>query len=120
MKHNRVLVIEAHPDVRHALRVLLQRKQPAGCEVVGELITADQVIDEAARLRPDVIMLEWSLIAPHAGTLAQLRAHFPGTAIIAMSATAEARQAALTAGADAFVNKGEPADGVIRALAALA
>ncbi len=116
---SRVLVIEAHPDVRDALRVLLQRQHTAPLEVVGILDTLDSLPDIIARLRPDLLLLDWELAASQKATLATIRARFPGVHILALSVKPEMRQTALRAGADAFVSKGEPADGLLQALVAL-
>ena len=51
--------------------------------------------------------------------LATIRARFPGVNILALSIKPEMRQTALKAGADAFVSKSEPAEGLLQALAAL-
>ena len=115
----RVLVIEAHPDVRDALRVLLQRQHAAPLEVVGILDTLDCLPDMIARLRPDVLLMDWELAAAQKATLATIRARFPGVNILALSVKPEMRQTALRAGADAFVSKGEPAEGLLQALVAL-
>ena len=116
---SRVLVIEAHPDVRDALRVLLQRQHTAPLEVVGILDTLDSLPDIIARLRPDLLLLDWELAASQKATLAAIRARFPGVNILALSVKPEMRQTALSTGADAFVSKGEPADDLLQALVAL-
>jgi DNA-binding NarL/FixJ family response regulator len=116
----RILVIEAHPDVRDALRVLLQRQHAAPLDVVGILDTLDSLPDIVARLRPDLLLMDWELAAAQEATLAAIRARFAGVNIVALSIKPEMRQTALRAGADAFVSKGEPAEGLLQALAALA
>ncbi|MEW6578234.1 MAG: response regulator transcription factor [Chloroflexota bacterium] len=116
---SRVLVIEAHPEVRDALRVLLQRQHTAPLEVVGMLDTLDSLPDMIARLRPDLLLMDWELAASQKATLATIRARFPGVNIVALSVKPEMRQTALSTGADAFVSKGEPAEGLLQALVAL-
>jgi len=116
---SRVLVIEAHPDVRDALRVLLQRQHAAPLEVVGILDTLDCLPDMIARLRPTLLLMDWELAASQKATLATIRARFPGVNILALSVKPEMRQTALKAGADAFVSKGGPADDLLQALVAL-
>lgn len=116
---SRILVIEAHPEVRDALRVLLQRQHAAPLEVVGILDTLDSLPDIIARLRPDLLLMDWELAVSQRATLATIRARFPGVNIVALSVKPEMRQAALSTGADAFVSKGEPAEGLLQALVAL-
>ena len=75
--------------------------------------------DIIARLRPDLLLMDWELAVSQRATLATIRARFPGVNIVALSVKPEMRQAALSTGADAFVSKGEPAEGLLQALVAL-
>lgn len=116
---SRVLIIEPHPDVRHALRVLLQRQHQAPLEVIGLLETLDSLPDTIARLQPDLVLVDWELAATHRSTIAALRALVPGVSIVALSVQPELRQDALDTGADAFVSKGDCAERLLQALMAL-
>jgi DNA-binding NarL/FixJ family response regulator len=116
---SRILVVEPHPDVRQALRILLQRQHQAPLEVVGLLDSLDSLPDAIARLQPDLVLLDWDLAAVHQTTIAAMRALLPHVTIVALSVQPEMRQQALSTGADAFVSKSEPADGLLRALVAL-
>lgn len=116
---SRILVIEPHPDVRHALRVLLQRQHQAPLEVVGLLESLDSLPDTVARLQPDLVLVDWDLAAMHQPTIAAVRALLPQVLIVALSVQPEMRQQALNTGADAFVSKSESAEGLLQALVAL-
>jgi DNA-binding NarL/FixJ family response regulator len=106
-KTTRILIADDRPQVRSALRLLLMR-QP-GLTVVGEADDTEQALELATGQRPDLVLLDWELPAQGgAATLAELRRVRPGMAVIALSGRPEARRAALAAGADAFVSKGEP------------
>ncbi len=116
---SRVLVIEPHPEVRHALRVLLQRQHQAPLEVVGALESLDSLPDTIDRLQPDLVLLDWELAAAHRAVIGAIRALLPGVAIVALGVRPEMRQQALNTGADAFVSKSDCAERLLQALVAL-
>jgi DNA-binding NarL/FixJ family response regulator len=116
----RVLIADDQPQVRSALRLLL--KQEPGMIVVGEAEDTQQALELADGQRPDLVLLDWELPGPwsagplkNAGQrlLPALRARCPRVTVVALSGRPEARQAALDAGADAFVSKGDPPERVL-------
>ena len=111
----RVLIADDQPQVRSALRLLL--KQEAGTTVVGEASNLKQALEQAAEQRPDLLLLDWEL--PGGGgsaVLVGLRALRPGLKVIALSGRPEARWAALDAGVDAFISKGDPPEQFLAAV----
>ena len=103
----RVLIVDDQPQVRSALRLLLQVK--LGAATVGEAGDLEQALELAGVEQPDLVLLDWELPAQGGGAaLSELRTVCPGLAVIALSSRPEARRDALAAGADAFVSKGEP------------
>jgi DNA-binding NarL/FixJ family response regulator len=119
----RVLIADDQPQVRSALRLLL--KQEPGVTVVGEAEDTQQALELAAGQRPDLVLLDWELPGPWAGQplkntdqclLPALRARCPQVKVVALSGRPEARRAALAAGADAFVSKGDPPERVLAAV----
>ena len=52
----RVLIVDDHEVVREGLRALLNRRE--GMEVVGQAGTVADAIAEAARMEPDVIVMD--------------------------------------------------------------
>jgi DNA-binding response OmpR family regulator len=65
---------------------------------------------------PQVVLLDWELLGLSAAILWERRSLCPSVRLVAMSGLSEARLAALNAGADAFVGKGEPPEGLLAAL----
>jgi DNA-binding NarL/FixJ family response regulator len=111
----RILLADSQPKVRFALRVLLER-QP-GFEVVGEAASTEDLLARTALTCPDLVLLDWSVAgASAAGLLLALRCDCPGLGIIVLSGRPEAREAALAAGADAFVSKGNPPEHLLAAI----
>jgi DNA-binding NarL/FixJ family response regulator len=111
----RILLADAQAKVRFALRVLLER-QP-GFEVVGEVASVEELLARTAALCPDVVLLDWNVAGPvAAGLVLALRCDCPHLGVIVLSGRPEARAAALAAGADAFVSKGNPPEHLMAAI----
>ena len=111
----RVLIADDQPHVRSALLLLL--RQEPDVTVVGEADDTEQALELVAGQQPDLVLLDWEL--PGRGgiaTLARLQAARPGLLVIALSGRPEARRAALAAGVDVFVSKGEPRDQLLAAV----
>jgi two-component system nitrate/nitrite response regulator NarL len=114
----RILVADSQSKVRHALCVLL--KQQPGLDIVGEAASALEVLTQAEKCRPDLILLHWRLRdMTTLGLLPALRRNRPGLHLIVLSARREACEAALDAGADAFVCKMDPPDRLLAAIQAI-
>jgi DNA-binding NarL/FixJ family response regulator len=105
----RVLIADDQVHVRSALRLLLRER--LGVTVVAEADDVAQALEQVNTAEPDLVLLDWELPAlGGAAALAGLRTIRPGLAVIALSGRPEARRAALAAGVDAFVSKGESPD----------
>lgn len=114
-KAMRVLIADDQPKVRSALRLLL--KQEPDLIVVGEADDTGQALELVSRRRPDIVLLDWELPGQNdTPALSKLRAAQHGLVVIALSGRAEARQAALAAGVDAFVSKGDPPERLLEAV----
>jgi DNA-binding NarL/FixJ family response regulator len=111
----RILLADDQPKVRFALRVLLER-QP-GLAIVGEATDRNDLLHHVQMTLPDVVLLGWELPGLRAtDSLSLLRQIRPNLLVIALSGRSEARLAALSAGADAFVSKGDPPDRLLAAI----
>jgi two-component system response regulator DesR len=111
----RVLLADDQAKVRSALRLVLEL-QP-GLRVVGEAVNADDLMIEAETTRPDLVLLDWELPDLMTdGSLAALQKTCPNVCVVALSGRPEARPTALAAGADAFVSKAHPAEGLLAAI----
>jgi DNA-binding NarL/FixJ family response regulator len=104
--------------VRSALRLLLE--QEPGLRIVGESTAAPDLADQIARTQPGMILLDWELPGLcNDGFLARLRTATPAVRLVALSGRPEQRAAALQAGVDAFVCKGDAPESLISTLRSL-
>ena len=103
--HQRVLVAEDHPGVSAAIRRLLVSDD---FEVVGSVDDGARVVEEASRLKPDIVILDLNMPNRNGvDTCRELTRMLPRTRTIVVTAEdpLEFRPAALAAGAFAFVEK---------------
>jgi DNA-binding NarL/FixJ family response regulator len=115
----RVYLADARPEERSALRlVLLDLKM----EVIGEAANWATTLAEAPTRQTDILLVEWELLPDSSGgALADLRKACPAALVVVLISHLDARaQAALSAGADAFISKGETPERVAEHLRTVA
>jgi two-component system response regulator DesR len=102
----RAFLADAQFDERSALRLILQ---DLNMQVVGEAADWPTVLAQAPDSRPDLVVVDWGLVADEAGAaLPKLREACPAAVVIVLVSHLDPRhQAALSAGADAFISKSE-------------
>ena len=102
----RAFLADAQFDERSALRLLLQDLK---MQVVGEAADWATVLALAPDTRPDLVVVDWGLVADESGAaLPNLRETCPAAVVIVLISHLDPRhQAALSAGADAFISKNE-------------
>ena len=109
----RVLIVDDHPLTRDALASLLTR---GGFEVVGEAGDGAEAIELAARLQPELVLLDLSMPGVDGLTaLPRLRAAAPGCEVVVLTAsdTEENLLAAIRAGAAGYLLKSEPPERIV-------
>ena len=111
----RILLADDQSKVRLGLRLLLEQEQ--GMQVVAEAADSGTALAQAEKTQPDLILLDWGLPGP-AGVehLMALRQVCPWVAVIVLSAQPAAEEAALAAGALAFVSKADPPEQLLAAI----
>jgi len=110
-----VLLADDQSKVRSALRLVLE--QQPGVSILGEAVDVTGLLDWMKAACPDVVLLDWELPGlPDDDVLSILHAHCPRLKVIALSVRPEARRAALDAGVDAFVSKGDPPERLLAAV----
>lgn len=107
----RVFLADAKPEERSALRLLLLDLK---MKVVGEATDWATTLAQAPISRTDMLLIDWDML-PTSPTAAlnKLRRACPAALVIILISQLDARQqAALSAGADAFISKDETPDRV--------
>jgi len=102
----RIYLADAQPEERSALRLLLLDLK---MDIVGEAADWPTTFAQAPVSRADMLLIDWELL-PYSATAAlkKLRKACPAALVIILISHLDARhQAALSAGADAFISKGE-------------
>jgi DNA-binding NarL/FixJ family response regulator len=120
-KRIHILLADDHWAVRAGLHALLDR-QP-NLRVVGESATGEDAVKQTRALKPDVVIMD--LVMPGIGGLEAMRriaALHSGIKILVLSAYLQEDRLldALAAGAIGFVNKGSPAENLMRAIRTVA
>jgi DNA-binding NarL/FixJ family response regulator len=111
----RILIADDWANVQVALRVMLE--QQPGFEVVGEVVDAEELSAWVEAACPDLLLLGWELPGlAGVDLLPALHRACPNLLVIVLSGRWEARQAALAAGADAFVSKVAPPERLLEAI----
>jgi len=111
----RVLLADDQPNVRSALRLLLE--QEAGLSVTAEAGNSRELLATMEGDCPDLLLLDWELPSGKGAELIPaLREKCPELVIIALSSRPEARRAALDAGVVSFVSKGDTPERLLAAI----
>jgi DNA-binding NarL/FixJ family response regulator len=116
----RILLVDDHPLTRSALAALLGQH---GFEVAGEASDGQEAIDAAARVRPDLILLDLSMPGLDGLTaLPRLREAAPDCEVVVLTAsgTEENLLAAIRAGAAGYLLKSEPPARIVQFLRGVA
>ncbi len=122
----RIMIADSHPEVRAALRLLLEEDSTTWI-VVAEAASAIELISRARSANPRVILVDWDLPGlrgtplgtDHQRTdkvILALKAIAPKAKVMVLSTSPEVKSAALQAGADAFMCKNEPPQQLLAAI----
>ncbi|MGO8683251.1 MAG: hypothetical protein ACLQUT_01510 [Thermoleophilia bacterium] len=115
----RTVLADREPAVRRALLVVLSHDVGVDVEVVAEVDSLVSLQSEVEASWPDLLVVDWDLLAPEpADALAALYRACPRLCVVVLGLRPESRDAALAAGADAFVSKIDAPDLVRRTLQA--
>ncbi len=111
----RVFLADAQHDERAALRLLLL---DLNMKVVGEAADWPATLAQAPATRPNLLLVDWDLLPNGCDVaLAELRVACQAVIVVVLISHLDAReQAALSAGADAFISKSETPDRVAERL----
>jgi DNA-binding NarL/FixJ family response regulator len=113
----RVLLVDDHAVVRHALRLLLE--QEADVVVVGEAEDGAAGVEAARRLRPDVVVMDMAMpVLDGVEATRRITAARPGVRVIGLSVfdNADAEQRMREAGAEHYLTKSGPSEQLLAAV----
>lgn len=115
----RVYLADALSKERSALRLMVLDLR---MEVAGEAADWSTTLAEVPISRTDILLVDWDLLPSAPGpALDKLRKACPAALVVVLISHLDARQqAALSAGADAFISKGETPERVAERLLAVA
>lgn len=116
----RLYLADAHAEERSALRLLFLDLR---MDVIGEATDWATTLAQAPLRHTDMLLIDLSLlpIVSPTAALEQLRRACPAVRVIVLISHLDARQqAALCAGADAFISRGETPDRVAERLLSVA
>lgn len=116
----RVYLADAKPEERSSLRLLLLDLK---MEVAGEAADWATTLANAPGTSLDMLLVDWDLLPIDLGVqaLAELRLACPNAIVVVLISHLDARQqAALSAGADAFISKAETPERVAERLRTVA
>jgi DNA-binding NarL/FixJ family response regulator len=115
----RVLVVDDHPMVRTALAETLSDE--AGVTVVGECEDGSLVVEAVARLRPDVVLMDFSMPGMNglAATEALRAADLQSRVVVLTAEGSVERPTVAAAGGDALLPKTAHTDVLVHCLRTL-
>jgi DNA-binding NarL/FixJ family response regulator len=111
----RVLIVDDHPIVREGVTAVLERERDVN--VVGAAATLEEGLRMAAKLRPDVILLDLKLPdGDDAGSVAKFAANGGGIVVFSAYDADEDVFRAIQGGARGYLLKGSPAADIAQAI----
>lgn len=116
----RVYIADPLPEERSALRLVLVDLY---LEVIGEAADWETALAQAPSLHPEMLLIDWIMLprGTESTALSAMRDACPGALVIVLISHLDARQqAALSAGADTFISKGETPERVAERLRSVA
>lgn len=117
----KLLLVDDDPTVRHGLRMRLELEHDM--TVVAEAEDGEAALTVAARMAPDVVVLDVRMPRLDGfGAATALGKRSPGSAVVILSMydNPAARARAVECGAAEFVGKHEPCDALVEAIRAAA
>src|SRR5215831_12247467 len=102
----RILLVDDHAIVREGLRALLDDEQ--GMHIVGEATNGDEAVEMAARLEPDLVLMDLKMPGlPAPDAIRTIRARNPAVHVLVLTSYAEDQQVqkVISAGALGYVLK---------------
>ncbi len=113
----RILIADDHPIIRRVVRSTLQ--QHPHFEICGEAVNGAEAIEEAKKLKPDVVVLNVSMPVMNGFEAArEIKTILPESAIVILSQNADRRfiEEAKKLGVQAYVAKTKAGESLVKAV----
>lgn len=117
MQRARILIVDDHAEVILGLRRLIETDETS--EVVGEATSAEQAVERARTLKPDVVLMDFSMgDMDGLDAASAIRKESPDTEVVILSVyeAEEHAQRARQAGVRSWIPKSQPPDVLLREL----
>jgi signal transduction histidine kinase len=117
----KVLLVDDHAPIRTSLRQLLEMRP--GYEVVGEGANGRDAVDEVARTRPDVVLMDMNMpVMNGVEATRAIKERHPEVKVLALTAFGDMSlvSASIKAGASGYLLKGGSTDELLNSLEAVA
>jgi len=118
--HNSILIVDDNPAIRKAVRLSFQ--ELSGFQICGEAVDGCDAIEKAKQLKPDLIILDFSMpVMNGLEAAAVLRREMPSVPLIlfTMHIGVVTESVARSAGVSAVVSKDHGSEGLISQALAL-
>ena len=114
----RIVIADDDRHARAGLRALLTAS--LACDIVGEAANGEDAVAQVARYGPDAVVLDLRMpMLDGMQATRIIKERWPAITVVALTMYVGHRDAALAAGADAFVSKLDPPHVLISALEAV-
>ena len=118
--HNSILIVDDNPAIRKAVRLSFQ--ELSGFQICGEAVDGPDAIEKAKQLKPDLIILDFSMpVMNGLEAAAVLRREMPSVPLIlfTMHIGVVTESVARSAGVSAVISKDHGSEGLISQALAL-
>lgn len=114
-RHVRVLIADDHVRSRDGLRALLSSYPEI--EVVGEASNGREAVEMVDAGRPDVVLIDVRMpVMDGLDAIREIKTQWPDVRTVVLSMYPGSRAAAVAAGADGFVLKGQPSEELVASI----
>ena len=111
----RVIVADDQVEVRSAIKLILEEK--TGLNVIGEANDIEILVEQVTNLQPELVILDWELGQTKPGEALNVILNIkPDLPVVVLSSYPQIQNAALKAGARAFVCKSDPPESLVKVL----
>jgi DNA-binding NarL/FixJ family response regulator len=111
----RILIADDDRRARAGIRAVLTTMLV--CEIVGEAVDGEEAVAQVACYRPDAVLMDLTMpVLDGLQATRMIKGLWPEVTVVVLTMYGDKRSAAMAAGADAFVCKGETPAQIVQIL----